>query len=135
MTPTELFDAHRLHPLIAAECRKNYMDGSYSDAILTAFKCVEIKVREASGLHDLIGVHLMTEAFKMRSPKIHLNSLKSLSDRNEQQGFMHIYMGVMQGVRNPKGHDLIRQNDPHRTLEYLGLASLLLKRIDERLAD
>ena len=134
MTYIELFDALRLHPLIVAECRKNYADGSYSDAIFTAFKCVEIKVREASGLEGE-GKGLMSQAFNFRNdnPKVQLNPLTSKSDRNEQDGFMHIYMGAMVGVRNPKGHDLIRQDNPFKTLEYLGLASLLLRRIDERI--
>ena len=135
MEPAELFDTLRFHPIIVAECRERYMVGNYSDAIFTAFKCVEIQVREASGMEDLVGTKLMNEAFRRdnSTPKIQLNPLESKSDRSEQDGFKDIYRGSMLGVRNPKGHALIRQNDPYRTLEYLGLASLLLKRIDERL--
>jgi hypothetical protein len=44
---------------------------------------------------------------------------------------MHIYAGVMQGIRNPKGHELVIQKDRVRALEYLSLISLLLRRLDE----
>ena len=74
----------------------------------------------------------MANAFNKQTPKIRLNSLTTQSDRNEQEGFKFIFMGSMLGVRNPKAHDAIVQNDPYKTLECLGLASLLLKRVDER---
>jgi len=44
---------------------------------------------------------------------------------------MFLFMGAVVGIRNPKAHDEIVQNDPYKTLEYLGFASLLMKRIDE----
>ena len=69
----------------------------------------------------------MANAFNEQTPKIRLNS-----DPDEQEGFKLIFMGSMQGIRNPKAHHAIVQNDPYKTLEYLGLASLLLKRVDER---
>jgi hypothetical protein len=40
-------------------------------------------------------------------------------------------MGAMTGIRNPKGHEAIKQNDPIRTLQYLIFADLLGHRIDE----
>ena len=36
------------------------------------------------------------------------------------------------GIRNPKAHENIQQSDPYKTLEYLAIASLLMKKIDER---
>jgi hypothetical protein len=39
---------------------------------------------------------------------------------------------VAQGIRNPKGHELIgRGDDPQRALEYLALASILMRRLDD----
>jgi uncharacterized protein (TIGR02391 family) len=57
------------------------------------------------------------------------------SEKDEQEGFMYLFMGAMQGIRNPKAHKEIVQNDPFITLEYLGFASFLLKRIDYWKAD
>ena len=132
MTPTELFDALHFHPLIVSECRERYEVGNYADAIFTAFKCLEVRVIKITGL-DKSGPDLMAQAFGVSNgkPKIQISPMQSRYDKGEQEGFMHLLRGSMMCVRNPKAHGLIRQSDPHRTLEYLGMASLLLKRIDE----
>jgi hypothetical protein len=44
---------------------------------------------------------------------------------------MYLFMGSVVGIRNPKAHRRIEQKDPFKTLEYLSLASLLAKRVDE----
>jgi uncharacterized protein (TIGR02391 family) len=53
------------------------------------------------------------------------------SGRDEQEGLRFIFMGVMQGVRNPKGHELVKQDDPERAIEYLGMVSVLVRRLDD----
>ncbi|MEX2623977.1 MAG: TIGR02391 family protein [Acidimicrobiia bacterium] len=53
------------------------------------------------------------------------------SGRDEQEGFRFIFMGVIQGIRNPKGHELVEQGDPQRALEYLALVSVLFRRLDD----
>jgi len=98
-------------------------------------------VKQKSGRHNLDGYKLMSFVFSFdyddqrdkitRKPILKLNQLSGQSERDEQQGFMHLFMGVMLGIRNPKGHETIIQSDPYRTLEYLSLASLLAKRVDE----
>jgi hypothetical protein len=50
---------------------------------------------------------------------------------DEQEGFMHLYMGAVIGIRNPKAHGMVEQRDPYKTLKYLSFASLLAKRVDE----
>ena len=37
----------------------------------------------------------------------------------------------MQGVRNPKAHDLFDQLAEERALDYLAFASLLMRRLDD----
>jgi hypothetical protein len=49
--------------------------------------------------------------------KVKLNSLHTISDRHEQEGFKLILMGVMVGIKNPKDHDQVVQTDPYKTLE------------------
>ena len=72
----------------------------------------------------------MLDVFNVKSPILKLNQLRSVSDRDEQEGFMHLFAGAIQGIRNPKGHDEIIQTDALKTLEYLCLASLLAKTVD-----
>jgi len=82
---------------------------------------------------DLEGKRLMARVFKPDSPILKLNQLSSTSEKDEQEGFMHIFMGAMQGIRNPKAHDVVLQEDRQRASEYLALASLLMRRIDDAL--
>jgi hypothetical protein len=42
-----------------------------------------------------------------------------------------LFIDSVMGIRNPKAHGLIKQEDPFKTLEYLSLASLLAKKVDE----
>ena len=134
LTPLELFDAFGFHCSVVCVSRSLFRDGHYAQAIFEAFKRVENEVKGVSGLNNEYGRDLMAKAFNEQELRIRiqLNPMVTTSDRDEQAGFKLIFMGAIQGIRNRKAHDNIVQNDPYRTLEYLGLASLLLKRVDER---
>ncbi len=108
-----------------------FRNGHYALAILEAFKLVNIVVKEISGLSDKDGKDLMFKASNPDQGPLRLSPGSSVSERDEQEGFMHIYAGAMQGIRNPKAHDVIIQEDPIRTLQYLSLASLLTTRAKE----
>ena len=73
----------------------------------------------------------MSEAFSLRNPVVMLNNLQTETDRNEQEGFMYLFMGAMQGIRNPEAHEIRDLKDPVIALEYLALSSLLLRKLDE----
>ena len=62
---------------------------------------------------------------------IKLNDDITRSDKDEQEGFKFLYMGAMKGIRNPKAHENIIQDDKNRTLEYLAFISLLFRRAEE----
>jgi len=119
-----------LHPKIIEVSSSLFHTGHYSQAIFEAFKAVNNFVKEKTGL-SLDGKDLMAKAFREENPVIRLNELKTQSDKDEQEGFMFLYMGAMVGIRNPKAHETIIQEDPHKTLEYLALASLLMRRTEE----
>ena len=91
-----------------------------------------VTAREVSGLRDLDGKKLMDQAFSVTNPKIKLNNLVTQSEKDEQQSFLLMFGGAALGIRNPKAQDTVQQNDPYQALEYLSIASLLLKKIDER---
>jgi uncharacterized protein (TIGR02391 family) len=65
------------------------------------------------------------------SPKIALNDLDSLSDEDEQEGYKFIIGGSVRGIRNPKGHEYDIRDTPDQCLDYLALASLLLRRLED----
>ena len=128
--PIHLFDAMRLHPKVVKASRGLFKDKYYADAIFRAFTAVTNFVKEKSG-QLLDGKQLMATVFNEDKPIIKINELLNKYDRDEQEGFKFLFMGGQVGIRNPKAHDNIVQTDPYRTLEYLGFASLLMKRIEE----
>jgi len=118
-----------LHPDVLAAAARLFEDGHYAQSIFEAFKAVEVRVRTLSKL-ELVGQDLMAKAFNEGAPLISVAVEPGLSGKNEQQGFKFLFMGAMTGIRNPKGHGFVEQPDPERALEYLGFASLLLRRLD-----
>jgi uncharacterized protein (TIGR02391 family) len=125
-----LFDKMQFHPKVVETSKSLFETGHYAQAIFEAFKAINNFVKEKTG-QSLDGRDLMAKVFREQDPLIKLNKLKTRSERDEQEGFKFLFMGAMVGIRNPKAHDDIAQMDPFRTLEYLGFASLLMKRIEE----
>ena len=72
----------------------------------------------------------MMDAFNENSPKVELNGLATESERDEQMGFKFIFAGAATGIRNPRGHEIDLGDTPDEALDYLALASLLLRRLD-----
>ena len=135
-----LFDKMQFHLKVVEASRSCFVSGNYREAILNAFIKLIDYVKEITGL-DLDGDDLMNRVFSFnydkerrkitKYPLIRINELKNISDRDEQQGFMFLCKGAVTGIRNPKAHTLIPQTNPLHTLEYLALASLLIRRIEE----
>jgi uncharacterized protein (TIGR02391 family) len=77
----------------------------------------------------------MAKAFgdeKDEDPPIRLAvDLSTESGRNVQSGFRFIFMGAVRGIRNPDAHELFRPVDEQEGLEHLGLASMLMRRLDK----
>jgi uncharacterized protein (TIGR02391 family) len=123
----------RLHPRIQEASAQLYLDGHQGSAILEAFKAINSRVKELAGPagQGKDGKGLMGSVFNMNAPVLRLNPGRTTSDRDEQEGFGLIFMGAMQGVRNPKAHDLMTPIDPDRAFEYLAFASLLMRRLDD----
>ena len=119
-----------MHPKIREVAGPLFGDGHRALAILEAFKAVNNEVKRVS---DLVqdGQQLMATAFDEKNPVLRLNELQTQSEKDEQAGFKFLYMGAMSGIRNPKAHEQVPNPDEVRTLEYLSLASLLMRRIDD----
>lgn len=129
-TNLKLFNSRKLHKSIIYSSKKLFRDGYFSFAIFEGCKAIEKRIQDMTGL-SATGFSLMEQAFKKQTPAIQLNDLQNLSDSDEQEGFLLIFKGVMKGIRNPKGHEFIDLKNPFRALEYLGLLSLLMKKLDE----
>jgi uncharacterized protein (TIGR02391 family) len=126
------FDERNIHLDISGVSLKLFDDGHYSQATFEAFKYLDNVIKTASGLTES-GFKLMMAAFAEANPKIKLTDLSTGSEIDEQSGFKFIFAGSMSAIRNPRGHEILA--DPIDTcLDHLSLASVLLRRFDNRKA-
>ena len=119
-----------LHPSIQEAARPSFAVGRRAEAVFEAFKAIELRIGELIG-SEQTGLNLIGEAFGGQVPRLQLNDLANRIDRDEQAGFAQIFKGAIQGVRNPKAHGRFEELEERRALDYLGLASLLMRRLDD----
>jgi len=115
-----------LHPLVQKTAGELYLNGHYRQAILDTYIALVETVKTKSGKNKLDNTPLMQTVFSANEPII-----KVSNDHDEQLGFMWLFTGAVMGIRNPKAHRLIEQNDPQRALEWLSFASVLLRVLDD----
>lgn len=139
---TELFDKYDFHPAIKKVAFKQFQDGYFKESIQNALVEVIDQVKVKTGKpkkynnngksYELDGEDLMNYVFGCENqvPLIKFNELNSSLDRAEQRGVTNIFKGIV-GIRDKKAHLNFIQNDPLKTIEYLSLASLLLRLLDE----
>lgn len=123
------FLVRNVHAAFPNVVRRLFDNGHYSQATFEAFKFLDNEIKRHSGL-DKSGKALMMEALKESSPAVQLTPLADETDRNEQEGFRFIFAGSMIAIRNPRGHEHDLVDSVDTCLDHLGLASLLLRRLE-----
>lgn len=110
--------------------RSLFVDGYYARAVEAAFKRLNYEVKSRSGLYETDGDGLMRKAFSANSPILYLNKFRTISEKDEQRGYMDLYAGVMTGIRNPRAHEHDLIDSPQTTLELLTLANHLMSKLE-----
>lgn len=124
------FEMRNIHPDLPKRVRKLFDDGHWEQSVFEAFKFIEHEVKRISSVRGKSGYALMMEVFSEDKPKVKLNGLLTESEVDEQKGFKFIFAGAATGIRNPRGHEVDIGDTPDEALDYLALASLLLRRLD-----
>jgi uncharacterized protein (TIGR02391 family) len=127
----------KLHPELEKASKSLFSTAHYADAVFKGCLALCEYVRQKTGL-KIDASRLMQTAFSQNAPLLPLNSGISQidkstitqTDKDEQVGFMNIFLGVMQAIRNPRAHST-REDSPERATAYLGLLSLLFEIVDE----
>jgi uncharacterized protein (TIGR02391 family) len=119
-----------LHPYIAKGCSQLFIDGHYAQAVEESAKAVFQYLREATGL-PTDGSALAQTAFSVKAPMLAFSDLGDETKRNEQIGFMEMLSAFAKGVRNPLAHTHGKLEEAQKAFEYLALASLFCRRIDD----
>jgi len=116
----------QLHPYIAKGCTKLFADEHYAQAVKAVFQYL----REASEL-TLDGAALAQQAFSLKAPILAFSDLSDDTKKNEQLGFMEMLAAYAKGVRNPLTHTHGKLEEAQKAFEYLCMASLFCRRIDD----
>lgn len=124
--------AYSAHSRVLACCKEELLAEDYFHAVQEAAKSVCDRVREMSGLL-LDGNELIQTAFSIKNPYIALNSLRTSSEQNQQNGFKEIMLGIIHMVRNVTAHELrirwdIKEKD---AVDILQQISFVHKYLDE----
>ena len=126
-----LFDSRELHPEVRKHSRLLFLEGHHFHAVFECCKAFGKCVQEKSGI-EKHGSELMSAALSTRGP-LKLNTQQTETGRNEQEGLMHLSMGLMRAVRNPESHEPeldwpITRED---ALDILSLISYLYRQLDK----
>lgn len=124
------FETRNMHPDFPKTVRQLFDDGHWEQSVFEGFKFIEKEVKRISRLRGKTGYPLMMDAFNENNAKIELNALSTDSEIDEQRGYKSIFAGAAAGIRNPRGHEIEIGDTPDEALDYLALASLLLRRLD-----
>lgn len=128
----KILDSFVLHPVMLPDCKEMFVNGHINESVRKGLERFEKRVQELSALLSKQGTGLMGSAFSEVNPLIKLNGLSSLQERNEQEGFKLIAMGLMQWWRNNLSHGDEPQLPHHEALGRLILISNLFHRLDAR---
>lgn len=130
-----LYDELINHEEIRNASEVHFKGGMYRSAVLDSFikleSMIKQKIRgyENEDIHSLTTTRLMRKVFNIQNPILVWSGLETTAERNEYEGYSHIFAGSMQGIRNPPAHVIFAQK-PMRSLRLLCLANLLAEIID-----
>ena len=125
-----VFKRLQLHEDIKKASSKLFLDQHYDQAVHNAFKKIDNLVKNKSK-QSKSGKSLMMSTFSPEKPILKINNFVTQSEKDEQEGFMYIFAGAMQGIRNPYSHENEIDKNPWNAIELLCLASLLAKKIEK----
>lgn len=121
---------HLLHPAIVTSSYGLFENGNYRESVLNSVVAIFDLIRERTGI-DLDGSALVNRAFSLADPYLILSELQTETGQNDQKGFIQLFNGSYQGIRNPKAHSLNHDLTKVKASQYLVHASLLARRVSE----
>lgn len=120
--------APSLHPTMSGALAL-VADRRTCDAIFEAMRLVEERVRSLA-VTDESGPAMMESVFGSSPPQLDITTATGPAAENERDGFRLLFTGAMLGLRGPHGTRRAVPAAVNEALEYLALASMLMRRLD-----
>ena len=119
-----------LDPQLAQKVWSPFLRGDFETAIFSAFKEVEVRMRNAAGLPATeIGVSLARKAFNPTTGSL---TDASISDPGEKQAHSDLFAGALGSFKNPSSHRDVDYTDPVIAASLILHANTLIKIIENR---
>jgi len=129
----KMLENFKLHPVLLPDCQQMFLDGHINESVRKALERFEKHVQDISSCGHLQGAELIGHTLNEKTPCIKLNSLTTPSDKNMQEGYKLICMGLMRWWRNTLSHGDEAQLPHHEAVGRLILVSNLFKYLEDRI--
>lgn len=120
--------APSLHPMMSAALGL-VEDGRTSEAVIESLRLVEERVQSLTASDDS-GPALMASVFGTRPLQLDIATTTGQAAEDEREGFRLLFIGAMLALRGSHFTDSTVPADVDETLEYLAVASMLMRRLD-----
>ena len=120
------------HQYVLSCCKEELLAEDYFHAVQEAAKSLCDRVRKMTNLPE-DGNELIQRAFSIKDPYIALNSLRTSSEQNQQNGFKEMILGIIHMIRNVTAHELRIRWDIYENaaVDVLQQISFLHKYLDQ----
>ena len=124
--------SRRVHHEVLKYCKAEYMQENYFHAVVEAYKGLAERIRKQTG-YTSDGLELMGRSFERPSPEqggypmLAFNTLATVTEKNEHDGFLDLLTGCTKFFRNPMSHTpkVEWHRDVNDAVDCLTLISLL----------
>jgi uncharacterized protein (TIGR02391 family) len=120
--------APALHPAMSVALAL-VEDGRTSEAVFEALRLVEERIRSLTASDDS-GYALMESVFGARPPQLDVTITTGKAAEDEREGFRLLFIGTMRGLGAQHSAGRVVPATLDETLEYLAVASMLMRRLD-----
>jgi uncharacterized protein (TIGR02391 family) len=112
-----------LDPALMRTVKPLFLRGDYDTAVFRAFKEVEVRVRQKSGLKREFGRELMNKAFGESGPLMREN-------KEDRKAARELFAGAIGFCKNPSSHHEIQFENPREVVDMICFANQLLRIVD-----
>jgi uncharacterized protein (TIGR02391 family) len=126
------FSGRNFHPSVSKHAEKFLNEGNFASAVFEVAKAFEKEVKHKAQIEDF-GASLMSTAFSLKKGVLKLNQNNSETERNEQEGIMHLARGFMLAIRNPQSHEPVSDRPilEEDAIDLLSFMSFLWRQLDK----
>ena len=125
-----LTDRHT-HSAVLEYCQPELVADNLFHAVLEACKGLFERIRTMSGV-EADGSVLVDKVFLGQSPVLALNTLRTETEKSEQNGLAFLLKGCASALRNPRAHEprLLWSGSEEEALDGFAILSFLHKKLD-----